>query len=215
MISGILALIPLLLAANPPTASAPTPDAGTAAIIARLARPAPDDTAYREVRFVSVLEQPLILSGELHYGGSAELGKRVDQPYQETTTISAGQVEVRRRGKPAQHFSLERAPELQALLSAFSALLGGDAATLAKYYRIEASQDGDAFTLTLTPQLADLARHLRQVTVDGKGSTPRCFSFRQTDGDSSVMLVGPLAAAPLPQPPTPASLAALCRSGAP
>lgn len=213
MISGIAALLPLLLAANPPAPSTPTPEAS--ALIARMARPAPADKAYREVRFLSVLSKPLVLDGELHYGGDGDLGKRVDAPYHETTTIHAGKVEVRRAGKPAQRFSLDRAPELQALLAAFSALLGGDAATLAKYYRIEAAQGGASFTLTLIPQVRDLARHLARVVVDGSGDEPHCFSFEQRDGDASVMLLGALAKAPLPTPPTPAALASLCRSGAP
>jgi len=202
----------VLLATSTAAPSAPTPE--TAALIARLARPAPADTAYREVRFVSVLNEPLVLDGELHYGGKGELGKRVDQPYRETTTISAAKVEVR-RGAKVQRFSLERAPELQALLAAFSALLGGDAATLAQYYAIEASEDGNRFTLRLTPRLPDLARHLSQVTVDGSGTEPHCFSFRQTDGDSSVMLFGRLAAGPVPSPLSAATLATLCQSGAP
>jgi Outer membrane lipoprotein carrier protein LolA-like len=213
MISGILVLVPALLAASQPAPSTPTPD--SAALIARLARPAPADKAYREVRFVSLLKQPLVLDGELHYGGDGNLGKRVDAPYHETTTISAGRVEVERTGKRPQHFALERAPELQALLAAFSALLGGDAATLAQYYRIDAAEDGADFTLTLTPRRADLARHLDRVVVDGHGDEPRCFSFQQRDGDSSVMLLGALAAAALPEAPSPAALAALCRSAHP
>jgi Outer membrane lipoprotein carrier protein LolA-like len=212
MISGIVALIPVLLAASPP-ASAPTPE--VAALIARLARPAPADTAYAEVRFVSVLKQPLLLRGQLHYGGATELGKRVEQPYAETTTISAGKVEVQRAGKPPQHFSLERAPELQALLAAFSALLGGDAATLARYYAIDAKQAGDSFTLTLTPRGADLAKHLRDVVVEGSGAEPRCFTLQQSDGDSSIMLLGRLAGVELPDPPTPDKLAVLCRTAPP
>ena len=190
----------------------PTPE--TAALIARLARPAPADTAYAEVRFVSVLTRPLVVHGTLHYGGAGELGKSVDQPYRETTTISGSQVEVRRAGRPAQHFALDRAPELQALLSAFSALLDGDAATLARYYTIEALQSGDRFTLTLTPRDARFVKHLRQFVVDGSGSEPRCFSLRQADGDSSVMLLGALAAAPLADPPTAAALSGLCQDAA-
>ncbi|HEY2395030.1 MAG TPA: LolA-related protein [Rudaea sp.] len=213
MISGIVALIPALLAASPSPPSAPTPE--TSALIARLARPAPADTAYTEVRFVSVLKQPLLLRGELHYGGAGELGKRVDQPYHETTTISAGKVAVQRAGKPAQHFSLERAPELHALLAAFSALLGGDAATLAQYYAIEATRDGAHFRLTLTPRGEDLARHLRTVVVDGSGNEPQCFSLQQADGDRSVMLLGALAAKVPAEAPTQAALAALCQTGAP
>jgi Outer membrane lipoprotein carrier protein LolA-like len=212
MISGIFALIPVLLGASPP-ASAPTPE--VAALIARLARPAPADTAYAEVRFVSLLKQPLLLRGQLHYGGANELGKRVEQPYAETTTISAGKVEVQRAGKPPQHFSLERAPELQALLVAFSALLGGDAATLQRYYAVDARQEGDRFTLTLTPRMADLAKHLSDVVVDGNGAEPRCFTLHQSDGDGSVMLLGRLAGVELPDPPTRDKLAALCGSALP
>ncbi len=162
-----------------------------------------------------MLKQPLLLHGELHYGGAAELGKRVDQPYRETTTISAGKVEVQRAGKPAQHFSLERAPELQALLAAFSALLGGDATTLAQYYGIDATQSGPRFSMTLTPRGADLAKHLRTVVVDGSGNEPQCFSLQQTDGDSSVMLLGALAATVTAEPPTRSALAALCQTGTP
>lgn len=162
-----------------------------------------------------MLKQPLLLHGQLHYGGPGELGKRVDQPYHETTTINAGKVEVQRAGKPAQHFSLERAPELQALLAAFSALLGGDAATLARYYAIDTTQSGADFSMMLTPRGADLAKHLRMVIVDGSGSEPHCFSMQQTDGDTSVMLLGALATAVIAEPPTRAALAALCQTGAP
>lgn len=212
MISGIVALIPALLGANPAPPSAPTPEA--AALVARLQRPAPADTAYTEVRFVAMLKQPLVLHGQLHYGGPGRLGKDVETPYRETTAIDDGRVEVKRSGRPAQHFSLERAPELQALLAAFSALLGGDAATLAQFYAIDAHEDGERFTLTLTPRQPELGRHLRAVVVDGRGGEPACFSLRQADGDASVMLLGPLATAPLPPAPTREAVAAVCENAA-
>ena len=162
------------------------------------------------MRYLSVLKQPFVLHGTLHYGGPGELGKRVDTPYRESTTISAGKVDVARAGRPDQHFPLARAPELQAMLAAFGALLGGDAETLQRYYETDLRLDGQRFTLVLTPRLAALARHLRRVVVDGSGSEPQCFSMQQTDGDASVMLLGAKAAAPLPDPPARAALAALC-----
>ncbi|HEX3124163.1 MAG TPA: LolA-related protein [Rhodanobacteraceae bacterium] len=214
MISGIVALIPLLFAASPPASPAATPDAllpGAAALIARLARPAPADTAYAEVRFVGMLKQPLVLHGELHYGGPGKLGKRVDRPYQESTTIADGSVDVQRADKPPQRFSLDRAPELQTLLAAFGALLGGDAATLTKYYQVDASQAGEDFTLKLTARAARPGKLNRVVVVvDGRGDEPRCFSLYQPDGDASVMLLGPLATATLPDPPTRTALEKLC-----
>jgi len=213
MISGIVALIPLLLAASPP-ASLAAADAD--ALIVRLARPAPATTAYTEVRFVGMLKQPLVLHGELQYGGAGKLGKRVDRPFRETTTIADGSVEVQRADKPAQRFSLDRAPELQTLLAAFGALLGGDAATLAKYYLVDAIEAGSDFSLKLTARAARPGKLNRVVvSVDGSGNEPRCFSLYQPDGDASVMLLGSLAAAPLPDAPTRSAIEKLCHRLAP
>jgi len=158
-----------------------------------------------------MLKQPLVLHGELHYGGAGKLGKRVDQPYRETTTIADGSVEVERADKPVQRFSLDRAPELQTLLAAFGALLGGDAATLTKHYQVGALEAGSDFSLKLTARAARPGKLNRVVvSVDGSGDEPRCFSLYQPDGDASIMLLGPLAAATLPDPPTRNALEKLC-----
>jgi hypothetical protein len=216
MISGIVLLSTLLLGANPPP-SAPVDSvpSDTAALIASLRRPAPADTAYTEVRFLHVLQRPLILHGELHYGGANQLGKRVDKPYREATTIADGEVSVERDGKAARHFSLDRAPELQGLLAGFGALLGGDAAVLNQHYAIALERSSVDWRLTLTPRAAALAKQLRDMVVDGSAADTRCFTLREADGDASVMLLGALAAVKLSDPPTPAGVDALCRGGKP
>jgi hypothetical protein len=206
-----------LLSATP---SAPVPPrdgsaADAAALIAGLARPVPSSTPYAEVRFVRLLKTPQVQHGELEYGGPGKLGKRVQQPYRETMTIDAGSVEVQREGRSTRHFPLDRAPELQALLAGFSALLGGDAATLAKIFDIAFVDNASKWTLTLTPHEAGLAKHLREIIVDGSANEPHCFSLHETDGDASVMLLGPLAAAALPVPPTRPALEAICQRVAP
>ncbi len=178
-------------------------------------RPAPADTAYAEVRFLHVLQHPLIQRGELHYGGADQLGRRVDTPYRETTTIAAGQVSVQRDGKPARNFSIERAPELQALLASFGALLGGDAPALNRYYAIALERSGANWRLTLTPRAPALAKQFRDMVVDGKDGEPLCFSLHEADGDASAMLLGALAAAQWPKAPTPAGIDALCRGRTP
>src|SRR5947199_7763184 len=84
MISGIALLTSLALAATQPTPSPEAPSADVAARIAQLKLPLPADTPYAETRFVHMLRKPLQLRGELHYGGTGVLGKRVDAPYRET-----------------------------------------------------------------------------------------------------------------------------------
>ena len=195
----------------PPAELAPA----TTALIASLRRTAPADTSYAEVRFVHVLRRPLVLRGELHYGGPGQLGKRVDAPYRETTTIAGSEVNVQREGKTPRTFSLERAPELGALLSGFSALLGGDAAALNRDFVIEATQHNDDWRLNLTPRSPSLVKQLSAMIVDGRGSEPRCFTLREADGDASTMLLGELAKASLGEPPTREAVNKLCGSSGP
>jgi len=182
----------------------------TAALVASLRRPAPADTAYAEVRFVHVLRRPMVLRGELHYGGAGQLGKRVDTPYRETTTIAGSDVRVQREGKGERSFSLDRAPELGALLSGFSALLGGDSAALSRDFIVEAVQDNADWRLTLKPRSPALAKQLSAMIVDGRGGEPRCFTLQEADGDASTMLLGDLAKAKLSDPPTREATAKLC-----
>jgi len=184
------------------------PDA--AALIAHLARPAPAHTSYTEVRFVHVLRAPLVLHGELEYLGQDHLSKRVDTPYRETSTIADGAVEVAREGRETRRFTLDRAPELKAMLASFGALLGGDIAVLEQVFSIALAQRGADWTLKLTPHDAEVARHLREVDVDGSAGEPRCFTLTEGGGDGSVMLLGGAAAQKLPDPLTPAALATLC-----
>jgi Outer membrane lipoprotein carrier protein LolA-like len=216
MISGITLMTLALLSAAPST-PAQQRDAGpdASALIARLTRPVPSSTPYAEVRFVRLLKTPQVQHGELDYGGAGRLGKRVAQPYRESMTIDAGSVEVQREGRSTRHFPLDRAPELQALLAGFSALLGGDAATLKKIFDIRLVDNASKWTLTLTPHEAALGKHLHEIVVDGNGNEPHCFSLHETDGDASVMLLGALAASTLPQPPTRSALDTICQRVAP
>jgi hypothetical protein len=64
----------------------------------------------------------------------------------------------------------------------------------------------------LKPRAAALARHLRDIVVHGAANEPHCFTLHESGADSSVLLLGALAGAKLPQPLDPAALRALCSS---
>ena len=157
-----------------------------------------------------MLRRPMVLHGELHYGGPGQLGKRVDAPYRETTAIAGNDVRVQREGKGERNFSLDRAPELGALLSGFSALLGGDSAALNRDFIVEAVQHNTGWRLTLRPRSPALAKQLSAMIVDGRDGEPRCFTLQEADGDASTMLLGDLAKAALSDPPTREATAKLC-----
>lgn len=196
-----------------PSRATPPPDAklDAAMLVAALKRDAPARTAYAEVRFSGLLERPLILHGELEYLGPGRLGKRVDTPYKEQTQVADGEASVQRGTRAPRTFSLGQAPELEGFLRGFAALLGGDAAALARDFTLAASGSTNAWQLVLKPRDVRLARRVDAITVDGSGTTPLCFRTQEADGDLSVLLVDRLAGTKLAVQVSQPQVDALCR----
>jgi hypothetical protein len=221
MTSGIstasTTLLLALASAASPSLSRAAPEAGidAKAIVATLKRDAPAKTAFAEVRFSGLLERPLILHGELEYDGPAALARRVESPYVERMTVANGEASVQRGDGPARKFSLGQAPELEAFLRGFAALLGGDASALDRDFTATASGNAASWRLTLKPRDARLSRRIASIDVDGSDKGARCFRTSEADGDVNVMLVESLASAKIPVRPTPPMIDALCRGIAP
>jgi hypothetical protein len=169
-----------------------------AALIRRLARPAPASIAFAEVRYSPLLKQPLVVSGDLSYRDSSTLDRRVTQPYKEDTQIRGESVRVTREGERPRSFALKRSPELRGLLAGFSALLSGDPGALDGIFQPAVLQEGDGWKLELTPTDARLRKRVKQISIHGRDDTPRCFAMLNADGGASVMLLGD-AAASLPK----------------
>lgn len=176
----------LTLLATPTHSATPEADA----LIARLARPAPANIEFTEVRFSTLLRTPLIVSGQLGYDGPASLDRRVRTPYREDTAIRGESVQVERAGEPARSFALRRAPELRGLLNSFTALLAGDAAAIRRSFDVSVTGEEIGWTLELTPKDARAKRRLEHIIVHGANDEPHCFSMLNPDGGASVMLLG-------------------------
>jgi len=180
-------------------------------LIAALGQPAPAHTAFAEARFLQVLARPLVVSGELSWLGGDQLQRRVDHPQQETATIANGEVTQQRVGKSPRHFSLKRAPQLQVLLDSFVALLSGDAGRLQQAFEIRQTGDAAAaWTLTLLPRDAKVAKTVASITIDGYAKESRCMHMQEADGDLAIDLLGALATK-MPAQPTREALQALCQ----
>ena len=200
----------LSLCAN---ASAPEDAATARALVNSLGRPAPARTAFAEARFLKVLDQPLVVSGELAWLGGDRLERQVDHPNREVSSIADGEVTQQREGRSPRRFSLKRAPQLQILLDSFVALLGGNSERLEQAFAIQHTvSDSKRWTLTLTPRDPTLVRSVSRIEIDGQGNEPRCMRVQEADGDLSIDLLGDLAAQ-MPATPTPEALVALCQGG--
>lgn len=183
------------------------------ALVAGLQRELPARTAYTEVRFSQMYSRALIARGELEYLGPGKLGKRVDSPYSEITTIADGEVTIQRGSRKPRQISLDRIPELEGFLRGFSALLGGDVQGLNRDFDLSGSGTEARWQLRLTPKDKRLKRRIEALLVDGAGDKARCFSIIDADDDVSILMVEEMATIDLPKPLTQRNVELTCSRG--
>lgn len=185
----------------------------TTGLLKRLARPAPATTPFVDVRFSKLLDQPLVVKGQLEYHEDGALVRAVNVPFRERTEIRGEAVTVERVGRTTRRFSLKRAPELRSMLGGFAAVLGGGQESLERDFNLALTGEEQHWHLALTPKSASVAKYVRDIVIEGGASEPRCILVTQPDAQASVMLVGNAAEAALPSPLTRDWLDHFCKSG--
>lgn len=181
-------------------------------LLASVARPAPDSIGFVEVRYSHLLKSPLAVAGVLERGGDGSLARRVESPYRENTEVRGNDVVVAREDAKPRRFSLDRAPELQGLLSSIDAMMGGDAGKLDRYFTSTLDGTPHAWRVRLVPQDERLRRRLTEISIYGAATDPRCFIMSQPGGDASIIALGVARPDDVPHG-TRGELEAWCRAG--
>jgi hypothetical protein len=179
-------------------------------LLAKLARPAPATTPFVEVRYSKLLDQPIVVKGQLEYHEDGTLVRAVHEPFRERTEIKGETVTIERVGKSPRRFSLKRAPELRSMLAGFGAVLGGTRATVEQDFNLALTGDAAHWQLAMTPKLPAVGKYVRNISIQGHENEPKCVIVTQPDDEASVMLVGKAAEASLPKPLTRESLDRVC-----
>lgn len=205
-----LALLIGLIATTPSRAAELDPST----LIHGLERPVPASIAFKEIRFSALLEQPLIVSGELKYVAADHLERLVTDPYKERTVIRGESVRVERHGEKLRTFALHRAPELKGILMAFSGLLAGELDAVQRQFELNAEGTQETWAMRLAPRDARVQKQLAELRMIGHRDEPACFFMTSTGGARSVMLLGILAAERIDPATTLEKLTALCTSEA-
>lgn len=191
-------LLPALLLACAtalPAALAAEAGPDAAVILRAVARPAPSQTPFVEVRQSPMLKKPLRIEGEYRREANGDLVREVRVPYVETTTLSAGEAVIERAGRAPRKVSLHQVPELEAIQNGFGALLAGDTARLEKTYSVQSQGTLQAWTLRLQPRDARLARSLQRIDLHGQGADLLCVESHPVRGEPQRTLMAASAAA--------------------
>lgn len=164
-------------------------------LMQRMAQRKSGQARFTEERTVSGIDGPLLSSGTLSFAAPDRFARHTLQPTRESMELQ-GRTLLLKRGGRTRQLEMDAVPEVAALLDAMRATLTGDAALLARHFRSTLSGDDTQWVLRLSPVDERLARLLRQIELVGQGSDLRSILLQLSNGDRSLMLLEPVAAAP-------------------
>lgn len=146
----------------------------------------PARVAFREERHNPMFESPLLLEGYLEYLGPGMLGKVIESPFQEAFSIEGGEISMIRDGE-ARRLPVRRSKALETMLSAFEALLSGDAGRLETVFDCQISGDASEWTIDLQPKSRRVSKHLSSLRLSGDDAGVNEILINLSDGEWHVM----------------------------
>ncbi|MDR2690046.1 MAG: outer membrane lipoprotein carrier protein LolA [Azoarcus sp.] len=146
--------------------------------------------AFTETRYLALLDQPLVVSGELVYVPPDRLERHATQPVEESMVLDGERLRLTREGK-SHELGLRDYPEVAALIGAIRAALAGERAALERDYALSISGDRARWRLNLLPNNTALAQIVLRIDLSGSEGHIEGVDVLQADGDRSEMRIAP------------------------
>jgi len=159
-------------------------------VLGLLAKRRHGHVTFTEVHTLAILDRPLESSGELFYEAPDRLEKRTLRPKPETLLLEHG-VLTARRGHRTWVLSLQEFPQVVPFIESIRATLAGDANALERFFTLGFSGSVDGWSLTLVPSDSTIARTVKEIRIEGGRADVHTVRITQTDGDASVLTIGP------------------------
>jgi outer membrane lipoprotein-sorting protein len=159
-----------------------------------LARHKSGRATFVETRRLAVLSKPLESSGELIYVAPDKLEKRTLRPRPESMVVDGDALTVE-RGNRKYQLQLQAYPELAAFIDSIRGTLAGDRQSLERSYQLAMSGPAEAWVLQLTPRDDRMKTVVQRIRIAGSRDQVNSIEITQSDGDSSLMVIEPSAAA--------------------
>jgi hypothetical protein len=141
-----------------------------------------------EKKYISLLDKPVVSSGEMTYTPPNFLEKRTLTPKVETMRLDKDQLSIERE-KQKIIITLSSQPEAQAFIDSIRGTLSGNRAALEKNYLLSLAGTSDKWVLTLLPSDQKISALVLRITVSGSKNQVRSIEYLQADGDRSVMSI--------------------------
>lgn len=144
-----------------------------------------------EKKYISLLDKPIVSTGEMSFTAPDRLEKRTLTPRVETLRLDKDLLSIERE-KQKLTINLNNQPEALAFIDSIRGTLTGNRAALEKSYLLHLSGTPDKWVLTLLPSEQKIAALVLRIEVSGSKSQIRNIEYLQADGDRSVMSLEPI-----------------------
>lgn len=144
-----------------------------------------------EKKTISLLDKPVVSTGEMSYIAPAYLEKRTLTPKPEILILDKDMLSIE-RDKQKLSINLSNQPEALAFIDSIRGTLTGNRAALEKNYGLYLSGTSDKWVLTLLPSEPKIAALVLRIVVTGSKNQIRSIEYLQADGDRSLMTIEPL-----------------------
>jgi outer membrane lipoprotein-sorting protein len=142
-----------------------------------------------EKKYIGILDQPVISTGDLSFVAPDKLEKRTRSPRPETITLDGSTLTIDRPGKNPVTISLDGHPEAAAFIESIRGTLAGDLTALQNYYTLKLIGSADQWRLTLKPKQKKLASIFDRIVISGAQGGIQTIDLEQRDGDRSEMAI--------------------------
>ncbi len=175
----------IMLCAPPAWAAA---DHTLDAVMQSLAARTHGHAVFSERQYISLLKNPVDLTGDLYFQAPDHLEKITRTPTRESLVVDKGTLTMT-RGAMHHSVSLQAYPQIGAFIDSIRATLAGDRASLENTYSLNFSPGERQWDLSLTPRDKKLSSIVREIHITGASDTIARIETIRADGDRSVMLI--------------------------
>ena len=188
-----LAAAQAAIAAGPPIAAGAAAGAGANAgeldrVMQLLVEKPHRRARFVERQFFSILDRPLVSSGELAFDAPNRLVQRTFEPHAQTMTVAGDELTID-SGRKHRVLDLRNYPQIAPFVDSIRATLAGDRAELERYFTLKFEGSANRWTLRLTPRDAQLARTVTRILITGTRGDLTDVDVREADGDHSSMRI--------------------------
>lgn len=167
--------------------AAPTSNFELDELMDKLAQVRASAGRFTERKYLSLLNEPLVLQGRVLYRAPDYVKKEYDDPNGESYEVQGDHLTIGFSDGRQRELSIDEHPVLRAFVESYRGTLAGDLETLKSYFEIELTGSLNDWKLHLIPLQEELAEYLSAVVMFGRGATIYSVETLQADGDRSVM----------------------------